>query len=165
LTSPSDNDATLATHISVFIDGGAAPAIADTPSPTLDIGPRIGPETLNELICSTTLVELNARGVGDTLGIGRASSTVPPRLRRAVLRRDGGACTVDGCQSTYRIETHHIVPWSEGGPTDEANLGSLCWFHHHVIIHRHRFRIDPSSPSRRRRFLPHEQRPLHQTPP
>ena len=32
----------------------------------------------------------------------------------AVLARDAG-CTVYGCNSTYRLEVHHIVPLSGGG--------------------------------------------------
>jgi hypothetical protein len=30
-------------------------------------------------------------------------------------------------------QAHHIRPWSEGGPTDLANLVLLCRKHHRVI--------------------------------
>ena len=78
---------------------------------------------------------------------------VPPRLRRFVLFRDGG-CVADGCDSTYRLQAHHKVPFSQGGRTDPDNLVTLCWFHHHVVIHGHGFTIDPDSKPGRIRFRP-----------
>jgi hypothetical protein len=60
---------------------------------------------------------------------------VSPVLRRCVLARDTG-CTVEGCSSSYRLEVHHTIPFSEGGSTGAEDLVSLCWFHHQVAIHR-----------------------------
>ena len=34
------------------------------------------------------------------------------------------------------------------------NLATLCWWHHHVAVHRRGMRIDPQSPPQRRRLLP-----------
>ena len=36
---------------------------------------------------------------------------------------------------------------------DADNLATLCWFHHHVVIHGEGFSIDPNSPPQRRRFI------------
>jgi predicted restriction endonuclease len=30
-------------------------------------------------------------------------------------------------------EAHHVVPWQDGGPTDQHNLVLLCSRHHHVF--------------------------------
>ncbi|MEN8235007.1 MAG: HNH endonuclease signature motif containing protein, partial [Actinomycetota bacterium] len=84
---------------------------------------------------------------------------IPPRLRRFVLARDDG-CTIAGCTSRYRLQTHHVIPWSQGGPTDAANLTTVCWYHHHIAIHGKGFTIDPATPSQRRRLLP----PIHGPP-
>lgn len=43
---------------------------------------------------------------------------------------------MDGCSSSYRLESHHTIAWPEGGSTDAEDLVSLCWFHHEVAIHR-----------------------------
>lgn len=69
-----------------------------------------------------------------------------------MLHRDGG-CVVDGCTSRYRLQPHHITPWSEGGRTETGNLATLCWFHHHVVVHLMGYRFDADSPPLRRRFL------------
>ena len=72
---------------------------------------------------------------GEPLSLGRRSRTVSLRLRRFVLDRDGG-CVAEGCPSRYRLEVHHVTPWSVGGRTDADELVTLCWFHHHVAVHR-----------------------------
>jgi hypothetical protein len=70
-------------------------------------------------------------------------------------------CTVAGCTSRYRLQIHHIIRWADGGRTDPENLTTLCWFHHHVVIHGQGFRIDPDSPPQRRRLL---RPPIHGPP-
>ena len=67
----------------------------------------------------------------------------------------------DGCRSRYRLQPHHITPRSQGGTHHPSNLTTLCWYHHHVVIHRHGYQIDPTTPPQRRRFL----KPLHRGPP
>ena len=86
---------------------------------------------------------------------------IPRRLRRFVLHRDGAVCTVAGCTSRYRLQIHHITRWADGGRTNPDNLTTLCWFHHHVVIHGQGFTIDPDSPSQRRRLL---RPPIHGPP-
>ena len=50
-------------------------------------------------------------------------------------------------------------PRAWGGNHDPDNLITLCWYHHHVAIHQMGFRIDPDSPTHRRRLIP----PQHRT--
>ena len=115
-------------------------------------GPRVGPETLDLLLCNGR-GEINAlASSGQLVAVGDAFSYLSPRLRRHVLARDG-ACVIDGCQSRYRLEAHHLVPRFEGGNNHPGNLATVCWFHHHVVIHGLGYRIDPDSPVHRRRFL------------
>jgi hypothetical protein len=54
-------------------------------------------------------------------------------VRIAVGARDGG-CVFPGCTAPPSwCEVHHIIPFSENGPTDIDNAAMLCAFHHHVI--------------------------------
>jgi len=157
--------------ISVFIDPAPSDKqartdrqpVATSPVIRLDNGVRIGPTALQHLLCRGAVIELNADS--EVLGIGRAGKAVPPRLKRWVTHRDLGACTIAGCNSTYRLEPHHIIHWENGGETEEENLTTLCWFHHHhhhIAIHRHGFRIDPQSPPQARQF---HRKPRSRPPP
>jgi len=148
--------ATLDTNtpvLTVFVDATEAAPTNGTTGVTLEAGPRVGPNAVEAILC-TGIVEVAARTKdGQSLALGRRTRTIPPRLRRFVLHRDGRRCTVSGCTSRYRLQIHHIDPWAEGGRTDPENLTTLCWFHHHVVIHGHGHRIDPTSPPQRRRLL------------
>ena len=114
-------------------------------------GQRVGPDTVDLIQCAgrTEVITL----AGQEIIHHGSSTSIRPAIRRAVLARDDG-CTVDGCDSTYRLEIHHIVPVSGGGTHAPENLTTLCWWHHHVAVHRRGMRIDPESPPQRRRLLP-----------
>lgn len=147
--------------LTVFVDANRAAATNGEAGVVLEAGPAVGPSTIEAILCDG-FIEVTARGESGTpIDMGRRTRVVPPRLRRFVLQRDGGVCTVEGCTSRYRLQAHHIVPWSEGGVTAEHNLTTLCWFHHHVVIHGRSFALDPSSPPHRRRFL---RPPIHAPP-
>lgn len=117
-------------------------------------GPKIGPSTLERILCESPIEVIARTANGEPLSVGTASTAISPKTRRYVLARDGGLCTVDGCGSTYRLQPHHIRERNGDGNHHRANLTSLCWFHHHVVIHGRGFTIDPSAPPRRRRLHP-----------
>src|SRR3954469_24602822 len=60
----------------------------------------------------------------------RATQTIPPALRRQVLRRDGGRCQVPGCRHATFVDVHHLRRRSEGGANTIENLVTLCGAHH-----------------------------------
>ncbi|MDF1594981.1 MAG: DUF222 domain-containing protein [Acidimicrobiia bacterium] len=136
----------------VFVDADLASATFGETGATVAAGPRVGPLTLEEILCGGA-VEVITTGSGRPTWSSPATRAIPPAVRRFVLHRDGGACTADGCSSRYRLQPHHIQPRSRGGTHDPENLTTLCWFHHHIVIHRMGYRIDPKSPPQRRRFL------------
>ena len=115
-------------------------------------GPRVGPQTVEEVECEgrTEVVTLRDGQIAET---GPPQRHVPKRLRRAVLARDR-RCVIDSCKSGYRLQTHHVLPRSQGGPDTPDNLATLCWYHHHIAIHRRGHQIDPNTPPHRRRLLP-----------
>ena len=90
------------------------------------------------LLDPETVIRIAGEGrvhvMGD-LDRGRGSRWVPKELREAVLHRDGYRCTMPGCGNRVRswLVAHHIVHWSDGGPTDMANLTTLCKPHHNLI--------------------------------
>ena len=125
-------------------------------------GGRVGPDTVDLIRCAGRIETITVEGQ-HIVRHGSAAST-PPALRRAVLARDGG-CTIDGCNSGYRLEVHHILERSRGGDHSAGNLTTLCWWHHHVAVHRRGMRIDPQSPPSRRRLLPNRRSCGYQPPP
>lgn len=148
-TGTRDVSSSSVADLVVFVDTRFGPAS----NGYLPGGPVVGRNIIDELVCTgdgIDLVRLNPDG--RTFDVGRKSAKIPRRLRRAVMGRDDGCC-VDGCNSRYRLQVHHVVEWQDGGPTDAENLVTLCWFHHHVVIHQRGFTIDPGSPRQRLRFV------------
>jgi hypothetical protein len=60
----------------------------------------------------------------------RATQTIPPAVRREVLRRDRRRCVVPGCRNHIFLDVHHLDPRAEGGGHDPERLASLCGCHH-----------------------------------
>jgi hypothetical protein len=63
----------------------------------------------------------------------RAAQTIPPALRRAVLRRDERTCRAPACRHATFVDVHHIVPRADGGKNVAENLITLCSAHHRAI--------------------------------
>ena len=59
-----------------------------------------------------------------------ATQTVPPKIRRTVMRRHGGRCAVPGCRHSAFVDLHHIVRQADGGTHTADNLIPLCGAHH-----------------------------------
>ncbi|MGH8951750.1 MAG: HNH endonuclease [Acidimicrobiia bacterium] len=53
------------------------------------------------------------------------------------------------------LEVHHVMFWSHGGRTDPDDLITLCWFHHHISIHREGLHIERLGTSRVELKRPH----------
>ena len=95
-------------------------------------GEPLSTDTLLRILCDCRW-QVVADGAGGTsLGVGRASRVVPGWLRRVVRWRDQ-TCRFPGCARRHWIDVHHLVHWAHGGPTDAANLLSLCGYHHRLI--------------------------------
>jgi hypothetical protein len=137
--------------VSIFADAQAvAPSRGEAGAETAS-GMRVGPAILEEMLCVGRIGVIATR---DLKPVSYTATTrgIPPAVRRFVLHRDGG-CTVAGCRSRYRLQPHHLDPYARDGDHDPDNLTTLCWYHHHVVVHRLGHRFDPDSPPGRRRFL------------
>jgi 5-methylcytosine-specific restriction endonuclease McrA len=65
------------------------------------------------------------------------SDTVPAGIRNAVRLRDRHCQWAGGCwQPASACEIHHVTHKARGGKTSTKDCVLLCFFHHHVVIHR-----------------------------
>ncbi len=139
-TLTGSDGASIDTHsplVSAFVNASAAAATNGEAGVTVEAGPQLGPAALQGILCDGFVEVAATTQDGIPLAYGHRSRVIPPRLRRAILHRDGAACTIEGCTSRYRLQIHHITSWADGGHTDPADLTTVCWFHHHIAIHGH----------------------------
>ena len=128
------------TELAVIVDARTAAKTRGETGVSVLAGPRIGPGVLEEVLCNGIVDVVGITDEGKPLSLGKRSRTVSPKMRRHVLHRDG-KCTVDGCPFNYRLEVHHVQPRGWGGDHDPDNLITLCWYHHHVSVHREGLQI------------------------
>ena len=93
---------------------------------------HVSAETSRRLACDCSVVHWHEDAQGDVLNIGRKTRSIPPAIRRALKRRDGG-CRFPGCTCTRFVDAHHIQHWADGGETSMANLVLLCRRHHRLV--------------------------------
>jgi hypothetical protein len=137
----------------VFVDASLAAPTFGEAGVTLSSGPRVGPNTLDEILCNGKVRVIFEDGDHRPIGVSDLGQAIPPAVRSAVLHRDQGQCQIDGCRSRYRLQPHHIRPRSRGGDHNPDNLVTLCWYHHHVAIHMLGMYLEPGSPPHRRRLI------------
>jgi hypothetical protein len=92
----------------------------------------IAAETTRRLACDAGVVQWREDAKGKTLDVGRKSRSIPPAIRRALQRRDGG-CRFPGCTCSRFVDAHHIQHWADGGETAMHNLVLLCRRHHRLV--------------------------------
>jgi HNH endonuclease len=63
----------------------------------------------------------------------RAAQSIPPAIRRLVLRRDRHRCVFPGCRHTLFVDVHHIRSKADGGGHAADNLITLCCAHHRAL--------------------------------
>ena len=82
--------------------------------------------------------QLGARLGGPSLPLDVGySENVPAGIRNAVVLRDQHCRWSGGClQPAAACEIHHVKPKARGGKTSVKDCILLCFFHHHVMIHR-----------------------------
>jgi hypothetical protein len=106
---------------------------------TLEHGGYVSAETSRRLACDCGVVPWVESGRGETLDVGRRTRSIPPAIRRALQRRDGG-CRFPGCTANKYADAHHVVHWADGGETKLDNLVTLCR-HHHRAVHEGGFDV------------------------
>ena len=66
---------------------------------------------------------------------GRLKRTVSDIVKRRILHRDSYRCVVPNCGGSVWLHLHHLIPYSEGGASDEHNMVTVCG-QHHRLLHR-----------------------------
>jgi hypothetical protein len=126
------------------------PDSAAHPAALHGVGP-IHPETARRIACDAVRTMVTVAAPADAavwmpstsavpLSVGRATRTIPAHIRTALHLRDQG-CRFPGCDRPPAwTDGHHIIHWSDGGPTELENLVSLCRRHHRAV-HEQGWRI------------------------
>jgi hypothetical protein len=127
-------------HVTLTVGVETLKGLTDTPCELEHVGPTAR-ETAEMLLCDCSVARVVLGGRSEPLDIGRKTPVVPPSMRRAVVVRDRH-CRFPGCDRPPGwCDAHHVVHWTQGGPTAVHNLVLLCRRHHRLIHHR-RFRVD-----------------------
>jgi hypothetical protein len=102
------------------------------PAELRGVGP-IHPETARRIACDAVRTVVTIAPPADDsvamagtrvmpLSVGRATRTIPAHIRTALHLRDQG-CRFPGCDRPPAwTDGHHIIHWSDGGPTELENL-------------------------------------------
>jgi hypothetical protein len=137
----------------IFIDADLAARTNGEAGVSVVGGTRLGPATLGEILCEGTTRVIVFDETTRSISTTPSTRTIPPAIRSYVFERDGHRCVIAGCQSRSRLQPHHLIGYAQGGTHHPDNLITVCWYHHHIVIHQQGLEIDPQSPPQRRTFL------------
>ncbi len=119
-------------HISVIVDWQTLAGTVGTVG-ELDDGTVLHPETIRRHACDAVVTRIVTGPDSQPLDVGRATRTIPPAIRRALVARDRG-CAWKGCdRPSSWCDAHHIIHWADGGVTAIYNLILLCRYHHRWV--------------------------------
>jgi hypothetical protein len=118
------------------------PQLAPQPLFCVDVPPE-GPVEIAGIPLPDAMVERLRAGAklepvlldadGAPVAVGRISSSLSPKILRAVLRRDGH-CRCGQCDLRYGLHAHHLRPRSWGGTDEPSNLAMVASVHHPILI-------------------------------
>jgi hypothetical protein len=127
-------------HINVVVDpedlgssaGSSTSAGAPTGARVVD-GPYLDAATIERILCDAGVHRVVTAGRSLILDLGRMTKVVSSSQWAALVMRDE-CCRFPGCdRPSGWCEAHHVVWWSQGGPTRLENLMLACTRHHHLI--------------------------------
>ena len=96
-------------------------------------GVLLGVEQVEQLRANATVEVAVVDDSGSVVGISRAVHPLTPKVRRAVVQRDG-RCRWPGCETRWGLEVHHLIPRSQGGSDVFTNLATVCATHHRRLV-------------------------------
>lgn len=107
--------------------------IDDLGTVTTSAGVDISPAQARRLACGAGIIPAVLGSQSVVLDQGRRQRLYTTAQRNAVALRDGGCCWDICDRPAAWCETHHLVPWSEGGSTSIDNGAMFCSVHHHLL--------------------------------
>ena len=138
-------------HVTMTVDVEAVTDGLGEPSEMDHVGP-VDPALARRVTCDAGIARVVLAGRSEPLDVGRRTPVVPPAMRRAVVVRDRH-CRFPRCGRPHGwCDAHHVVHWSDGGPTALQNLVLLCRRHHRMVHERRGFwlRLEDGRPVFRR---------------
>jgi hypothetical protein len=122
-------------HVTVVVDvaeleaRGGRQLVAQARADAANVG-QLSTATLRRITCDCSISRVITDGPSRVLDVGRATRTIPPAIRRALVARDRH-CRAAGCDRPPAwCDGHHIRHWEDGGETSLDNLVLLCRRHH-----------------------------------
>jgi hypothetical protein len=96
------------------------------------VGPTLDPATVRKLACDAGIHRVITGPGSSILDFGHETRLVSENLFLALVARDQH-CRWPGCtiRATW-CDAHHIIEWSEHGPTTDDNCALLCHRHHQL---------------------------------
>lgn len=120
-------------HLTVTIPASVLRGGGEGPPAELEWAGPIVDEAALRLSCDAVRTTVTVDEEGLPVGVGRATRTIPPSLRRALVVRDRG-CRFPGCDRPPPwTDVHHLLHWAHGGKTELPNLILLCRPHHRFV--------------------------------
>ena len=129
-------------HVIVTIDAESLGRGKNAPGTGRSAGgrlPDVGPISAEDALmwaCDAHVTRVITDAASRPLDVGRTTRITPPWIRRALLVRDGGCAFPDCGRPPSWCDPHHVVHWTNGGPTALSNLVLLCRRHHRLIHHK-----------------------------
>ena len=114
--------------------GGDGTAFLKPPgSATCEQTGPLTPATLGRLACDAVIDRILLDPNGKVLQMDTLGRLFTGAQRRALAARDGG-CAFPGCDRPPSwCDSHHVIYWTDGGPTTLDNGVLLCGPHHTTI--------------------------------
>jgi uncharacterized protein DUF222/HNH endonuclease len=107
--------------------------LAGSSAADLQYGLPISSEALGQLACDCSITRVLLDSESQVIDLGRAKRLPSAPMRRALEARDGG-CRWPECDRPAKWSaSHHLIPWTEDGPTDLDKLVLLCHRHHKLV--------------------------------
>ena len=100
----------------------------------LENGTPIPPSELRRLACDAQILPAIFRGPSVPMDLGMARRKASATQRAALIARDR-ACIGCGAKAAW-CQSHHIIHWQHGGPTNLDNMCLLCSRCHHNVHDR-----------------------------
>ena len=121
---------------------------------------RITPLATQILACDAELTPIILLD-GQPIGIGDTRATIPHKIRRALIARDGG-CRFPGCHAPAAwTDAHHVLSRARGGTHRLDNLVLLCRrCHRRIHLYAWKITINPNDTI----TFQHRKRKLHSHP-
>ena len=100
-----------------------------TDGPATVAGVPLPDEMVERLRAEARIEPVLVDAAGDPIVVGRTTSVLSEKTKRAVKVRDGH-CRWPGCDHRRGLQVHHLWPASWGGPDAIHNLATVCTAHH-----------------------------------